>query len=114
MRAEGTLTVRVSGAIDDENIAIRVTDDGVGMSEETLATMMHKESDTGLGIAVKNVQDRIRSYFGPESRMEVTSELGLGTTVSFILNREVATRAYEESEKLQESAIPDIPKPLVN
>lgn len=90
MRAEGTLTVRVTGEMTDDKVIIRVIDDGVGMSEETLSTMMSKESDTGLGIAVKNVKDRISGYFGPESSMEVESALGEGTTVTFILDRAIA------------------------
>ncbi len=90
MRAEGQLTVQVFGRIDGENISICVADDGVGMDEETLDNMMNKESDTGLGIAVKNVKDRISGYFGPDSRMDVQSEPGIGTTVIFTLNRAIA------------------------
>ncbi len=96
MRAEGTLHVRVTGEMTEENVIIRVIDDGVGMLPETLETMMSKESGTGLGIAVKNVKDRISGYFGPDSRMEVESELGVGTTVCFTLNRAIAERAMEE------------------
>ena len=114
MRAEGKLTIRITGTIEGSNIIICVIDDGVGMDEETLANMMNKESETGLGIAVKNVQDRIRGYFGPESRMTVTSEIDKGTTVMFVLDKEVAYRAYRESEELQESARPDIPQALVD
>ena len=114
MRAEGKLTVTITGEIQAENIVVVVADDGVGMSEETIATMMNKVSTTGLGIAVKNVQDRISGYFGPESRMQVTSDEGVGTSVSITLNREVAERAYAESENLQRSAMPDIPRPAVD
>ena len=85
MRAEGMLTVRVTGEITESATVIQVIDDGVGMSEEAVANMMNKESTTGLGIAVKNVQDRIRGYFGSGSRMVVTSELDVGTTVTFFL-----------------------------
>ena len=113
MRAEGKLTVSIRGSIQGDNIVIKVADDGVGMSEETIATMMNKESTTGLGIAVKNVQDRIHGYFGPESRMEVTSEVGKGTEVALILNREAAERAYHEADNLQQSVMPDIPNPVV-
>ena len=95
MRAEGKLTVRVIGEFAGENVVIRVIDDGVGMDEETLDSMMSKESDTGLGIAVKNVKDRINGYFGPSSRMEVESELGAGTTVTFTLNRAIAEGTAE-------------------
>ena len=90
MRAEGQLTIRIVGYVEDENIIVKVIDNGVGMSEETLANMMNKESDTGLGIAVKNVKDRISGYFGPESHMDVESKLGEGTTVIFTLDRAIA------------------------
>jgi len=90
MPAEGQLIIQVFGRIDGDNISICVADNGVGMDEETLSSMMSKESETGLGIAVKNVKDRINGYFGPESRMEVQSELGVGTVVTFTLNRAIA------------------------
>lgn len=95
MRAEGKLTVRVTGKFAGENVIICVIDDGVGMDAETLDSMMSKESDTGLGIAVKNVKDRINGYFGPGSSMEVESELGEGTTVTFTLNRAIAEGTAE-------------------
>ncbi|MBQ9002945.1 MAG: histidine kinase [Eggerthellaceae bacterium] len=116
MAAEGKLTITVTGEIEDDYIVLRVTDDGVGMSADTLANMMNKESDTGLGIAVKNVRDRIRGYFGPESSMEVTSELGVGTVVTFRLSRAIAEGkedAYLGNDNLQETAIPAIPQPVV-
>ena len=116
MAAEGKLTITVTGEIDGDYIVLRVTDDGVGMSADTLENMMNKESDTGLGIAVKNVRDRIRGYFGPESSMEVTSELGVGTIVTFRLDRAIAEGkedAYLDNDDLQETAIPAIPQPVV-
>ena len=106
MRAEGTLTVRISGTVEGDSVVIRVIDDGVGMSAETLATMTSKESDTGLGMAVRNVQSRIRGYFGPDSRMNISSTLGEGTTVSFVLSK--------EAEDLQKSTVPEIPQPIVD
>ncbi len=90
MPAEGQLTVQVLGHIEGEWIIVSVEDDGIGMDEETLANMMSKESETGLGIAVKNVKDRISGYFGPNSRMEVESKLGEGTVVTFTLDRAIA------------------------
>ena len=114
MRAEGKLAIRITGVIDGDNIVISVIDDGKGMSAERLEGMMDGNSETGLGIAVRNVRDRMRSYFGPESTMTVESKLGVGTTVSFTLNREVAAGGgYLEHDKLRESAVPDIPSPVV-
>ena len=115
MRAEGKLTIRVTGYLEEENVIIKVIDDGVGMSEKTLATMMDKDSSTGLGIAVKNVKDRIGGYFGPDSSMVVTSRLGVGTTVTFTLDRDIAEgheKGYLEREDLEKSVRPEIPGPF--
>ena len=114
MPAEGKLTIRIKGYIDGDNIIISVSDDGVGMTDEQRAHMMDGDSSTGLGIAVRNVRDRMRGYFGPESHMDVESEVGKGTSVSFTLNREVAeSGGFLEKDKLEQSAIPDIPSPIV-
>ena len=40
------------------------------------------ESSTGLGIAVKNVHDRMIGFFGPDAQMVYTSVLGEGTQVT--------------------------------
>ena len=117
MRAEGKLTIVITGEINEDYIVICIDDDGVGMDEQTLSTMMEKGSSTGLGIAVKNVQDRIRGYFGPQSSMQVTSELGVGTRVCFKLNRAIAEgdeEGYTETEDPLKSVRPDIPKPIVS
>lgn len=114
MKAEGKLTITIAGVIDGDNIVIAVVDDGVGMTEEQCASMFNGESTTGLGIAARNVRDRMYGYFGPESHMDVESTVGVGTRVSFTLNRAVAeSGGYIDSAKLQESTMPEIPKAVV-
>ena len=115
MRAEGKLTIVIDGSLEEKFVILSVSDDGVGMSEETRANMMNKESETGMGIAVKNVLDRIHGYFGPESGMTVESELGKGTTVKISLDRAIAEgdeEGYLENESLQQSIVPVIPQPV--
>ena len=46
---------------------------------------MNPKSQTGLGIAVKNVNDRLRGYYGEEAYMNIESELGKGTEVTLFL-----------------------------
>ena len=87
MRAEGKLTISIIGTIDGSTVVIAVVDDGVGMTEAQCATMMDGESTTGLGIAVRNVRDRMYGYIGPHSHMDVESAPGEGTRVSFTLDR---------------------------
>jgi sensor histidine kinase YesM len=40
----------------------------------------------GLGIALKNVDDRLKGHFGPDSGLTVASVEGEGTTVTLALN----------------------------
>ena len=116
MRSEGKLTITITGVIDDDNVIICVNDDGKGMTEDTLTNMMDKESDTGMGIAVKNVHDRIKGYFGPESTMDVESVQGVGTAVCFKLNRAIAegeVDSYLSPDDPQKSVLPETPAPIV-
>lgn len=116
MKAEGQLVITITGYIEGENIIICVADNGIGMSKKVLDNMMSQESETGLGIAVKNVNDRIYGYFGPDSKMEVESKLGSGTKVTFTLDRAIAegeADSFLDNDDLQASAIPEIPQPIV-
>lgn len=85
MRAEGKLTVTVVAKQVDDVVCIEVKDDGVGMDEATCAQILHPNSSRGMGIAVKNVHDRIIGFFDEGTDMEVSSEQGLGTTVTLKL-----------------------------
>ena len=80
--------------VDKAARELRFIDDGVGMTEEARCNILHPESSLGLGIAVKNVHDRICGYFGPGTHMEVESELGKGTCVILVL-KEGALREYQ-------------------
>ena len=71
--------------VDKAARELRFIDDGVGMTEEARLNILHPESSTGCGIAVKNVHDRICGYFGSDTHMEVESELGVGTKVTLVL-----------------------------
>ncbi|WP_302963448.1 histidine kinase [uncultured Adlercreutzia sp.] len=82
MPSEGKLTISIDAEADGDDVVIVVGDDGVGMSEETCANITQVESSTGLGIAVKNVHDRMIGFFGPDAQMVYTSELGVGTKVT--------------------------------
>ena len=86
MPTTGTLHVTIAGAVEGKNLLVRVMDDGVGMSPEICA-MLFKESPItrqGLGLAMKNVYDRVKGHFGKRANIIVSSELGRGTTTTFI------------------------------
>ena len=81
MPSEGKLTISILAEVDGDDVVVIVGDDGVGMDEETCNNIMHPQSSTGIGIAVKNVHDRMKGFFGEKADMRVESELGRGTTV---------------------------------
>ena len=87
MKSEGKLTICIVGRMAEDDVIIKVVDDGVGMSPEKLESMMDPQSSQGLGIAVRNVHDRMKSYFGPGSRMEFESQIDQGTVVTFTLKK---------------------------
>ena len=59
-----------------------VEDNGVGMTEEQCREIMHKEPGDRTGIGIKNVNDRIKIYFGDGYGLTITSELDEGTKVT--------------------------------
>lgn len=82
----GRLEIVVTGERQGDDVLICVKDNGVGMSEEDrLKILKPASSKGGMGIAVKNIHDRMRGYFGTDSQMKVESEVGKGTTISLLL-----------------------------
>jgi two-component system LytT family sensor kinase len=70
----GRITIRTS--ICDGHTIIEVHDDGLGMTEERL------EHALGDGIGLSNVNERLRTIYGPPYHLKLTSVPGQGTCVS--------------------------------
>ncbi len=85
MPPEGKLTVTLRVRFEVPDLLLQVDDDGVGMSPEERDRVMQSQSQNGLGIAMKNVRDRLRGFFGPHASMTVESEPGRGTIITLRL-----------------------------
>lgn len=85
MPSEAKLTIRLDATVSGDDAIIRIADDGVGMDVESFKTMAKEHSGSGLGLALHNVEDRIRGGFGPGSGLTIESELGRGTIVTLTL-----------------------------
>jgi len=81
MRAEGVLHIRLTALRTEDGLCIEVSDDGVGISVGDLPRVLEPGFGKGLGIALKNVDDRLKGYFGEDSGVQVVSEQGRGTIV---------------------------------
>lgn len=90
----GTVTVEIGS--DGERLLIAVTDDGVGMEESVLESITRRlanpvsEKEAGEkgrngGIALVNVDNRIRLLFGEQYGLRLSSIRGFGTRVEITL-----------------------------
>ena len=78
---EGFIEIKIFE--DGGDVVFTVEDNGVGMTKEQCESILHKEvkGQTG-GIGIKNVNDRVKIYFGEQYGMKIESELDEGTKVS--------------------------------
>ena len=59
---EGEIIVRIYAKV--EQVIFEGEDNGVGMTQEQCSQILHSEPGDKAGIGIKNVNDRIRIYFG--------------------------------------------------
>jgi len=82
---DGDGEIRVEVYRRQEELWFEVSDNGLGMTREQAESLLgdgpHVSSRHGSGIGVKNVNERIRLYFGEEYGLSIWSEPDEGTTV---------------------------------
>jgi two-component system LytT family sensor kinase len=76
-RRAGTGRVRLSAHVNDGNVELFVTDDGVGIAPERVGAVL---AGAGGGIGLSNVDARLRATFGEPYALRIESQLGHGTT----------------------------------
>ena len=76
---EGRITVEVCQ--EGEDILFRVTDNGVGMSQEQVRAILSRAPGEQAGIGIRNVDERLKIYFGSRYGLSITSEPDEGTCV---------------------------------
>ncbi|MCM3781584.1 sensor histidine kinase [Neobacillus mesonae] len=86
LEEDGIITIRIH--LRDSDIAIEVSDNGVGMDPHTIQHFMEERLDAdkgSMGIGLRNVQRRIQLHFGELYRLQVYSEVGEGTMFTIML-----------------------------
>lgn len=87
-------TIIISSEIDLEFLFIHITDNGVGMSNELIDSLQNSNfqnspikttSEKSNGIALKNIVERIKLFYGNEYGLEIKSNLGIFTRMSLKL-----------------------------
>ncbi|RCW61899.1 sensor histidine kinase [Halanaerobium sp. ST460_2HS_T2] len=80
--------IEIKGFSQKERVIFTITDDGIGISETEINSLLNKErknKDQFSGIGINNVKERIENYFGSEYGIEIESLKGYFTTVKIIL-----------------------------
>lgn len=86
--------IKVSATVERQSLIIDVEDDGVGMDEDELKKVQHSlyqedEDDdprsNKCGIALRNVNNRIKLYYSDQYGMSIQSIRNVGTKVTLVL-----------------------------
>ena len=90
---EGEITIAIRP--EGEDILFVVADNGVGMEPAQIEAMLRKERSDRTGIGIKNVNDRLKIYFGEKYGITIDSEPDVGTSVTLRMPKIVKEEDYE-------------------
>lgn len=87
-RSHGTIVIEAG--VQEENIVFRIIDDGVGMVPDQVEAVLKGQvrRTSGSGYAVKNIIERLNSYYGNDYKLELFSRPGIGTVFTITLPKE--------------------------
>ena len=91
---DGEIVVSVKS--EGEDVILTVSDNGSGMSEEQIAAIMSKERSDHTGIGIKNVNDRLKIYFGAAYGITIDSVPDEGTQVHIRMPKLREEAEYEK------------------
>lgn len=80
--------IDISASLQDDDLYIRVSDNGLGMTPDTIEKLLTDygpSATAGSGIGLKNVNERIKLYFGDDYGVLIESEPDVGTTITLHL-----------------------------
>lgn len=94
---EGEITISVKA--DGDRIIMKIADNGIGMTKEQCEKIINHDESDNFGIGIKNVNDRLKIYFGEEFGLKIDSELDVGTTVTICIPKITEEDIREEARK---------------
>ena len=86
VKTDGRGKLTITGKEDGDLIVLTVSDNGVGMSDEQAARILTEESK---GYGVRNVNERIKLYYGEQYSLQIESKVGQGTKVSIRIPKRI-------------------------
>lgn len=86
LKTDGRGKLVITGKEEDGLIVLTVEDNGVGMTQEQADRILTEESK---GYGVRNVNERIRLYYGEQYSLHIESEPGKGTKAQIRIPKEL-------------------------
>ncbi len=100
---EGKIRIAISSSIEGNIVIYKIKDNGVGMEPDTMQKLIENmnidvmNSDLKSGIGLRNVNERIKLYYGEQYGLYLDSKLGQGTEVMLHL-------PYQSPNSMEEKA----------
>ncbi|ACD53220.1 histidine kinase [Clostridium botulinum] len=77
-------TIFIKGEYCENNATILIQDNGIGISEDELFSILNGKCKKGsLGAGIYNANNVLVKYYGKEYKVNIKSELNIGTNVNF-------------------------------
>lgn len=100
---DGDGEIRVNVYREEDDLWFRISDNGLGMTQEQVENLLgeenHVSSQRGSGIGVKNVNERIRLYFGADYGLTIQSKPDEGTTVIIRLPAQIYAEIMKKEQE---------------
>lgn len=77
--------IEISGSREEDCVIIRVKDNGTGIDTTALPENEDRTRSSFSGIGIKNVDERIKLYYGEKYGLTITGRKGFGTTAEIRL-----------------------------
>lgn len=83
--------ITISGRLEDEAIVLTIADNGLGIPpdhlERILGELNGESQFMNISYGLKNINDRIRIFYGPAYGISIQSALGLGTVITMRIKK---------------------------
>lgn len=96
--------ILITGILDGDYMKFEIRDTGVGMTQEQLRKIWEEDTSKVFAgqrvgrYAIKNVRERLELRYGQEFRLEISSEINQGTTVTIAVPVKIKGNELWESD----------------
>jgi len=81
--------IKVTGKMVKGDILFEIIDNGVGMDEKTIKEIFEGDIQEKKGYGIRNVDERIKLYFGKQYGIKIYSEKGIGTRIEVMISQNI-------------------------